>query len=172
MQTGQERVSVIFKLIVLHFIAISLVIFNFVPLKIGGVTGLSLMFDLMMVHYFSVYRNYIFSNWFLFLLGIWHDSLHALPLGVTSLTYIVAVKFFTIINQRLVSKSDFSWLWQQFIFFAVFISLIKWMILSLYHSQAYPLLPIIMQIIISSLIYPIMYKLFEYLNDRLVPWHD
>ncbi len=70
------------KVVSLYLVAVFFVILNLSNIKIAGFNSLIPMFDLMMVFYFGVFCP-IFPVWFVFLLGIWSDSLSGAPLGTT-----------------------------------------------------------------------------------------
>ena len=155
------------RVVILHLIAVLFVIFNVSDIKIGGFSKLIPLFDLMIVFYFAVFHR-VFGLWFIFLLGIWNDALNGNPLGLTPLCYIALIKIFVTLNQRLVIRENFKQLWQQFIIFcACFLSL-KWMILSMFNNAFYSVTTILVQFALTTSIYVLMHKFFDYLYQKLI----
>lgn len=153
--------------VALHLIAILFVVMNVSSIKIVGISSVVPLFDLMIVFYFAVLRN-VFSVWFIFLMGIWHDALNGTDLGVTALCYILLVKLFAVLNNKMLIRENFQQLWQQFIGFCFLFLLMKWAILSLLDGVLYSWVTPVLQFILSSVVYVIMHKFFGYLSNKLI----
>jgi rod shape-determining protein MreD len=159
-----EQKSVL-NLLMPYLIAILLVIANVSNIRIAGLTNVIPPFDLMAVFYFAAFKN-VFVIWFVFLLGIWNDSLNGNPLGATSLCYILLVKFFSLVNGKMLIKENFIQVWQQFIIFCFLFLLLKWLILSVFDGTLHSLLNPFLQLILSSLFYVLMHKFFDYISNK------
>ncbi len=155
------------RIILLHVIAILLVIFNVSDIRIAGIASVIPLFDLMAVFYFAVFKN-IFGIWFVFLLGIWNDALNGNPLGTTALCYILLIKLFSFLNNRMIIRENFTQIWRQFIGFCFLFLLIKWLILSIFDNGFLNLATPLAQLILSSLVYVLMHKFFDYLSEKLL----
>lgn len=155
------------RIVILHLIAVLFVIFNISDIKIGGLSKLIPLFDLMMVFYFAAFRR-VFGLWFIFLLGFWNDALNGNPLGLTPLCYIILVKIFAILNQRLVIRENFLQLWHQFVIFCACFLIIKWMTLSIFNGAFYSVSTILVQFVLTSSLYVLMHKFFDYLYQKLI----
>lgn len=155
------------RIIILHLIAILFVIFNVSDVRIAGFYKLVPLFDLMMIFYFAVFRQ-IFNIWFIFLLGIWNDALNGEALGVTALIYISLIKIFISINHKLMIREEFKQLWQQFIAFCGIFLLLKWLALSMLNSAIYSVVTPFVQFILTSSLYVLMHKIFDYLYYKLI----
>jgi hypothetical protein len=156
------------RIITLHLIAILFVISNVSDIRIGGLSDVMPLFDLMIIFYFAVFKN-SFGIWFIFLMGIWNDSLNGNPLGTTALCYIALVKLFSLLNQRLLIKENFQQIWQQFIAFCFCFLLMKWAILSIFNGVAYSIKIPLLHLVLSSTLYVVMHKFFDYLSSKLLP---
>ena len=156
------------RIVTLHLIAILFVISNVSDIRIGGLSDVMPLFDLMIIFYFAVFKN-SFGIWFIFLMGIWNDSLNGNPLGTTALCYIALVKLFSLLNQRLLIKENCQQIWQQFIAFCFCFLLMKWVILSIFNGVAYSIKIPLLQLVLSSTIYVVMHKFFDYLSSKLLP---
>jgi rod shape-determining protein MreD len=155
------------KSILLNLFAIVLVIMNLTNVNIAGFNDIMPAFDVMAVFYFAVYKN-IFGLFFVFLLGIWNDSLNGNSLGVTALLYIILIKFFQILNNRILNKDNFIKIWQQFIYFLILYLCGKWVFLIIINGGSSSFSILFFQIVISSLFYIPMHKLFDYLSIKLL----
>jgi len=156
------------KLLILHLVAVLFTIFNLTTINIFDGSNIIPLFDVMIIFYFAIYKEGVFGLWFLFLLGIWSDALSGFPLGITSLSYIISVKFFNAINSKMEIKESFQQIFKQFVAFAFTVLFLKWIFLSIYNSNFYNIISPIIQLIISMIFYVIMHKLFDYLNQKLL----
>ncbi len=155
------------RVITLHLVALLLVIFNVSDIRIAGLSDLIPLFDLMAVFYFAVFKN-SFGVWFIFLMGVWNDALNGNPLGTTALCYIVLVKFFSLMNVKLMIRENFRQIWQQFIAFCFCFLLMKWLILSVFNGEFLSFATVVVQFVLSSAIYVLMHKFFDYLSTKLL----
>lgn len=153
--------------IILHLIAVLFVIFNVSDIRIAGLSNIIPLFDLMMIFYFAVFKN-VFAIWFIFLLGIWNDALGGNALGVTPLCYILLIKLFSFLNSRMLIKQDFQQIWKQFIIFCSLFLFLKWAILSIFAGEAYSIMTPLAQLALSSCLYVLMHKFFDYLSAKLL----
>ncbi|MBM3590711.1 MAG: hypothetical protein FJX30_05015 [Alphaproteobacteria bacterium] len=155
------------KSVLPYLFAIILTIMNLTNINIAGFNDVMPMMDLMAVFYFAVFKN-IFGLFFIFLLGIWNDALNGNPLGLTSLCYIVLIKFFAILNFRLLNKESFRQIWQQFIYFSIMFLLGKWFLLFVINGQSGSIWNLVVQLIVSAVFYVPAHSLFDYLNRKLL----
>ncbi len=124
------------------------------------------LFDLMMIFYFAVFHR-VFGLWFVFLLGIWNDSLNGNPIGITALCYIFLIKIFEIINNKMISDRNFKQLWRQFAFFCACFLLLKCLALSILNSANYGFNMVIVQFILTCAFYVIMHKFFDFIYNNI-----
>ena len=155
------------RLIALHLIAILFVILNISDVKIAGLSDLIPLFDLMIIFYFAIFKN-VFGIWFIFILGIWNDALNGSPLGTTALCYILLVKFFILVNSKMMIREDFKQIWQQFIAFCFLFLAMKWLILSVFNAGFFSLTTPLVQFVLSSALYILMHKFFDYISSKLL----
>ncbi|MCE3255816.1 MAG: hypothetical protein K0R25_1310 [Rickettsiaceae bacterium] len=152
----------------LQIIAILLAMLNLSNIKIEYVADFLPLFDVMIIYYFAILRPQIFAVWFLFLLGMISDAINGFPLGITALSYIIAVKSFNAFNQHTIIDESFQRIFGQFIAFVFCILSLKWLFLSIYNLQAYNIITPLIQLIITSTIYVFMHKFFGYLDRKLL----
>ncbi|MBM3579519.1 MAG: hypothetical protein FJX34_01945 [Alphaproteobacteria bacterium] len=149
-----------------HLLTILLVIINVIDINVARASELIPLFDLMAVFYFTIFKN-IFGIGFIVLLGIWNDALSGNPLGATSLCYILLTKFFLLLDSRMLLRDNFNHILQQFVLFCFLFLLMKWVILSALGGMSYSLIPLFVQLILSSVVYVFMHRFFDFLSERL-----
>ncbi len=144
-----------------HILAILSVMISVLDIKISGLSAAIPLFDLIVIFYFAIFKN-TFAIWFLFLLGLYHDSLNGNIVGITSLCYILSVKIFNILNYKLITRKDFKQIWQQFIAFMTAFLFLKWLLLSIFNCTFYSVNIIIIQFILTSALYVLSHKYISY----------
>ncbi len=140
-----------------HILAILSIVASALDIKISGISAIIPLFDLIIIFYFAIFKN-VFAIWFLFLLGLYHDSLNGNAVGITSLCYILSVKTFTILNHKLIIRKNFKQIWQQFMAFMIVFLILKWILLSIFNGAFYSINVMVIQIILTSALYVLSHK--------------
>ena len=153
--------------IALHLITVLFVIMNVSSFNVAGFANVVPLFDLMAIFYFAVFKN-IFAIWFIFLLGIWSDALNDNMLGTTSLCYILLIKFFLLLNQKMLIRENFKQVCEQFALFCFLFLLMKWAILSIIGGTFYSIVTPLVQMVLSSVFYVLMHKFLDFLSSKLL----
>jgi rod shape-determining protein MreD len=156
------------NIFVLQILAVLFAMLNLSNIKIEYVADFLPLFDVMIIYYFAVFKSDVFMVWFLFLLGIISDSINGFPLGVTSICYILLVKLFRVLNQRMMMQENFHQIFGQFVAFAFSILFLKWLIISVYYFKIYNIISPIIQLVITSTIYVLMHQVFGFLDRKLL----
>ncbi len=65
-------------------------------------------------------------------------------------------------------REEFKQLWQQFIAFCGIFLLLKWLALSMLNSAIYSVVTPFVQFILTSSLYVLMHKIFDYLYYKLI----
>ncbi len=151
----------------LHLVTIFFVITNVSNFKVAGFANVMPLFDVMAIFYFAVFKQ-IFGIWFVFLVGIWSDALNENLLGSTSLTYILLIKVFLTLNNRMLIRENFRHIFEQFVIFCFFYLFIKWAIVSVVNDSSYNIIVPMIQFFVSSVIYVLMHKFFDFLSEKLL----
>lgn len=168
MLNPKEKTIVLFKIMTLHLIALFFVTLNIAPIKIPNLPSISPIFSAIVVFYFCVYRAEVFSFFFIFILGLWCDSLRMLPLGTTSFALLLSIKIIKEVNSRVLTKDTFSQLVILFSIFCFVFSIIKWSILSIFYQELFPIIHSVLEIGVTVLIYIILHNFLDFLNNKLV----
>jgi rod shape-determining protein MreD len=155
------------KISLLYLFAIFLTILNLSNIKISGFADIMPLLDLMAIFYFTIFKDK-FSLWFVFLLGIWNDSLNGNILGLTSLCYIILIKLFMLFNNRILLREKFIQIWQQFVAFCFLFLFVKWTIFVIISGKPSSFSSLFLQLFLSSFFYVLMHKFFDYLSAKLL----
>lgn len=153
-------------LIAVHLIAIFLVTLNISAVKIVGLNKILPLFDLMAIFYFTIFRN-IYSLAFILLLGIWGDALEGNVLGISALCYILLIKLFLMLNNRMIIAESFKQIWQQFAIFSLLFLLLKLLVMAVTTHQSYDLLALLIKWILSVIFYVVMHRFFDRLGRNV-----
>ncbi len=156
------------KLFIIYIITIIFTVMHLVTSDFFLNKNIALpLFELMIIYYFTIHKNNIFGLWFIILIGLWSDAISGSPLGFTSLIYIVIIKIYHIINQKISTKESFAETLIEFIIFLTIILTLKWLFLSIYYNNLYNFIPFLSQIIISSITYILMHRFFNFLDRNI-----
>lgn len=157
--------------VAVYIIAILSVMVSTLDIKIVRISAVIPLFDLIIIFYFAVFSD-ILAIWFLFILGLYHDSINGNIIGVTSLCYILSVKIFNILNYKLVIQKSFYQIWQQFMGFMTVFLILKWALLSALNSTFYNVNIMVIQLILTSALYVLSHKclsyFIEFLNNKAI----
>jgi len=140
-------------------ITFTLVLFETMPLPLPGAVAPAL--SLIALYYWAVYRPDLMPPIAVFMVGILLDVVTGASVGVNAL--ILLLVYGTVLSQRrfLLGKS-FNVLWFGFFLTAFVAGLINWLILSVLNDVVLDPTPLIIQLLITVLIYP----LFSWLLGR------
>lgn len=156
------------NILILQIIALLFAMMNLSNIKIEYIADFLPLFDVMMIYYFTILRTGIFPVWFLFVMGLISDAINGFPLGITSLCYIITVKIFTNLRERILRKYTFEQIFGQFIAFAFCILILKWLMLSIYYFRIYSLIGPLIQLVVTSIFYIFMSRFFDYLDKKFL----
>ena len=140
------------KLLLLFMIAAGLI--PWASMDLGKVWPL---FDIMLVFVISLYRGEEYSNSFLFIAGVIKDTLFGLPIGMSSLLYIVLHEAVMQIREDH-ARDAFRSVWQYFAVFSGGICIAYWLLLSISYYQLLPIYAIVVQWLLTQLLYPLLHE--------------
>jgi rod shape-determining protein MreD len=102
-----------------------------------------------------------------FLLGIISDFLTGSPLGLTSLTLLL-VHGVAVSQRRVFLGKSFLLTWFGYLLIAFAIAMVSWIISCLYSLTIIPLFPIMIQLFLSLLVFPLFAWGFGVLQNSLL----
>ena len=110
------------------------------------------------IYFWAVHRPDLLGPAALFLLGVVNDSVNGLPLGLSALMFVGA--YILILQQRRVFVGhSFPLMWGGFALTVFLVMLAGWLLLCVMRWQAVPFGPVLMQILLVSVIFPLPYWL-------------
>lgn len=122
------------------------------PLPYMGSVAPSL--GLVAVYYWAVHRPDLFRPHTVFVLGLLHDVICYLPLGLSALIYVAAHQLL-ISQRRFFVRQSFVMLWSGFAITATAAMLGDWLILSAYNGHWMAFVPALLQTVLTVALFPL-----------------
>ncbi len=157
------RLIALFKMTVPALVTLTLVLLSTVDLHISGIERFVPLIAMISIFYWCIYWPSLLPAWFVFLLGIFQDFLYGTPLGISSLINLLL--FWLVVSQRkYLIKETFWVVWAVFSFILLIFVLISSVVYSIYYEQFAISNDILMQWMVSVLVYPFLHKLFNVIH--------
>jgi rod shape-determining protein MreD len=121
------------------------------PIPFFGVITPAL--SLVAVYYWAVYRPDLFTPLMGFALGLIHDSLNGLPLGLSALLF-TAIHQLAYAQRRFFVGHPFFMLWAGFALTMVTVAFCQWLLITILQWQRLNPAPIVMQSILTITLFP------------------
>lgn len=148
-------------------ITLLMILLTVVAGPLPDVAAITPLFTLMAVYYWSVYRPDLLRMPGLFILGIILDALTRLPLGLSSLSFMVTAQL--VQSQRhIFSDQSYPTLWLGFAVVVTCLQTMHWLILSLLAWHALPLWPLLLQSLFTLALFPVCAWLLILLQRYIV----
>lgn len=109
---------------------------------------------LLAVYYWGIYRPDLLRPVVVFVLGILNDSVHFLPLGLSAFVFVGAYQL-AYAHRRYFVGQLFPMLWSGFAFVCFLAMVVYWIVRSLLVGQAVTILPVLLQFLLTSAIFPL-----------------
>jgi len=122
---------------------------------------------LIAIYYWSIHRPDLFGPLAAFVLGVLHDALHGLPIGLTAFVF-VAVNQLVLSQRRFFVGHAFYMLWTGFAIIMLLVMLGNWLMLSAVQGQWMSFLPALIQGTITAVIFPLLAWLLIYVQRTLL----
>jgi rod shape-determining protein MreD len=146
--------------------AVLAVMIDVLPLPGPGIEGLSLFSTLGVVYFWSLYRPDLFTPGAAFLVGLLHDALTGLPPGATSLVLLL-VSGLIVAQQRFFLPRPFPVIWACFMLLAPVAIVLRWAIVSLWWTHAFALPPVLVELSLTVVAYPVISLLLSHVHNRI-----
>jgi rod shape-determining protein MreD len=124
-----------------------------VPLLGSGAASLTSFSTLCVVFFWSLYRPDLLTPAAAFLVGLIHDGLAGLPLGLTSLLLLL-VRHLVVTQQRFFLPRSFPVIWFCFLFVASAACLVRWLLACLWWGEILPARPALFELALTIALYP------------------
>ncbi|MFT6556487.1 rod shape-determining protein MreD [Sneathiella sp.] len=144
-----------------------LALLTVVPIRIDGFAVISPALVSMSVFYWSLHRPYLMAAPVVFFLGLISDILTGVPLGLSS--FMLLIVHGVAVSQRhvFVGKA-FILTWWGYLLIATGISMLTWLIACIYSLALMPFFPVLIQLIITVLIFPVFAWCFGAIQHSLL----
>lgn len=109
---------------------------------------------LMAIYYWALHRPDLLRPGMVFGVGLLHDILNDLPLGLSALLFVAAHQILFRERRYFVGHS-FLMMWFGFILTAVGVMALEWFALGIIHWQVIPVLPVAMQVLLAIALFPL-----------------
>lgn len=109
---------------------------------------------LVAVYYWAIYRPDLFRPSVVFLIGLLNDVVNFLPLGLSGCVFL-AIYQISFSQRRYFVDQIFYMLWFGFAIIALLASIANWVALSLYNGYALAVRPILIQFMMTVILFPI-----------------
>lgn len=147
--------------------ALLLVLLSSVNFYIEGLGSFIPMVGIIAIYYWAMYLPSLLPLWFVFLLGVLQDFLHGTPVGMSSLLFLLFLKFLHM-QRRYLAREDFWVFWLVFCFLSLFYALVSGMAYSLYYQSIMINDSLFMQWMYTVLIYPFLHLCFANIQVKLL----
>lgn len=133
--------------------------------------GVSPSLTLAAVTYWAIYRPDLFRPSLAFALGLIHDILNLLPFGLSAFIF-VGIYQLAFSQRRLFVRQYFFMLWAGFAVMALLASAANWVGLSLWNRAAMPLVPALIQLGLTIVLFPLPAWILIRLQRAFLPTGD
>lgn len=123
------------------------------------------------IFFWSLLRPDLINNLVIFLIGMVHDLIAGLPLGMTSLTMLLAIKALAASDREFIAGS-FVAMWGCFILVAVLLFTLRWLLASLWWAYFFSFEAAMIEAAMTIAIFPFVCWL-GFRLEPLIPraWH-
>jgi rod shape-determining protein MreD len=123
---------------------------------------------LMAIYYWTVHRPDLFGSGGAFFIGLLHDVINNLPLGLSALLFVAAHQII-LRQRRFFSGHSFFMLWVGFILTVTITMIIEEILLGVINWHGVPFRPVLMQIILAIVLFPLPCWLLIRLQRAALP---
>lgn len=149
------------------FCTLMLMLGGFLPVGISEYTAFYPRFVAVSVFFWAIYHPQSLPYGFLFVLGVVHDALAYLPLGLSALL-LMSLKLLIARWGRIIRQQDFSAIWVMFIVSLIVMQFVFWAMLGFYYGRTMPGVFLLIQTTITAIVYPFLHRAFAGLHVMIL----
>jgi rod shape-determining protein MreD len=123
------------------------------PVGLPSLTVVMPVFTLMSIYYWTLSRPELMAAPFIFLIGLFQDSLSGAPMGLSAIVFLSG-HYFVISQRRLLTGQSFALTWFGFSVLALMASTLAWIIVCIFYSLIVPVGPSAIQAFLTIVLYP------------------
>jgi rod shape-determining protein MreD len=109
---------------------------------------------LIALYYWAIHRPDLFRPGMAFAIGLLNDIINFLPLGLSALLFVAAHQL-VLSQRRFFSGHSFFMMWFGFILMILVVMIAEWFLLCIIHWQGVPFFPVLMQCLLSIVVFPL-----------------
>ena len=140
--------------------ALALLLIGVLPLGLPDFGPIAPVLTLPAVYYWSIYRPDLMPAPLAFALGLLHDILNGGPPGLMALVLLL-VQGACVSQSKVVVGKSFVVGWFGFLLIAAGAHIAAWLLACIYYFQALAFWPVLMQFVVTMLLYPFIARLFS-----------
>lgn len=144
-----------------------LALLTVVPLRIEGFGPVTPALVMISVFYWSLHRPYLMPAPVVFLVGLISDILTGVPLGLSSLM-LLFVHLVAVSQRHVFVGKAFILTWWGYVWVASGTSLLTWIVACLYSLTLIPILPVLLQLLLTILIFPLIVWCFGAVQNSML----
>ncbi|HEU0117893.1 MAG TPA: rod shape-determining protein MreD [Alphaproteobacteria bacterium] len=129
-------------------------LFSVVAWPLPHIGSIAPPLGLIVLYYWSIHRPDLLRPGMVFAIGLLNDALNSLPIGLSALLF-VAVHQILFRQRRFFAGHSFFMMWFGFILMITGAMVTEWLALDLWNWHMMPFFPVLMQCILSIVIFPI-----------------
>ena len=160
MITFSKRVELTFWSVLPATITLLLILLYLAPKHISGFANIMPLLHLAPVFYWGMQHAREMPYWFVFLAGLLVDATAGMPLGTSSLLYVL---FLAMLHgqRKYFHKEGFIIKWGFFCALLMFIGCVQWLVLASLDTRPHGLGAPFMQWLLTACFYPVFHKAFD-----------
>lgn len=166
----QERLQRILLAVTPALVTFALVLLELIGQQRYGIAAFLPILPLGSIYYWSLHSPRRMPYGVAFFSGLLYDSLFGLPLGVSSLLFML-FKWLLHAQHRQFSKEAFGLIWLCLAALAAVVMIGQWALGTLYSESMLPVEAAFVQYTLTVLIYPVMHWLFMKLDSCMLRRH-
>ena len=165
-----NKIDFIARRVTPFLLTIVLVIIAQAPLKVPGVTPVTLSVGLISVYYWALHRPSMLPVAAVFCTGLLQDILAFTPLGIGALSLVI-VYGVMVSQRRLFHGKSFVFVWWGFAMTALAVGIMRWLLVSMIEGHTVLFMPSIIEFVLTVTLYPAFGYFFVLVHRSLLPDH-
>jgi hypothetical protein len=123
-------------------------------------------FDIIVIFYLVLVRP-LFGLWWVCFLSIWQDAITELPIGITAISYIIAIKMLKFIMGNSYKEMNFYNIIKSFVIFITIFFTIKITLLSFIADDRPDINKLLLKVFLTITIYPLSDEFLNHITSKI-----
>ena len=143
-----------------------MILLTVAPRQITGRVDFMPVLVLIAIYYWGIFRPRLMQYWWVFLLGLLQDALMGMPVGMSSLLFLLFL-FLVRWQGRMYARQSFMSMWFGFALLSATIFLLNWTMMTLFFGRPMVIQTAVIQWIMTAGIYPFLHQAFNWMYQFL-----